>query len=105
MNGDGSLDFEEFTRITRHVEPEFYLKHKNSGLRRIFNFFAEYEEDEEEFVITPIKFKKLCAEHGIYSQNSQEKFLSIMSQKGMATKVEELISNWAIFIRSKIKIL
>jgi hypothetical protein len=25
LNGDGTLDYEEFERITRHVESEFYF--------------------------------------------------------------------------------
>ena len=64
------MDFEEFTRITRHVEPEFFSNQKSSGLHRIFDFYAEKEEGEEEKAITPIKFKKLCIDYKIYSEEA-----------------------------------
>ena len=103
LNGDGSFDFEEFIRITRHVEKAFYLKHKISGLKEIFETFAEEEEDEK--VITPLGFKKLCRYYRIYGLKSQEEFLKRTKDKGIVSDVDSLVKNWRLAVQPKIKIL
>ena len=52
------------------MEPEFFRNKKNSGLYRIFEFYAEKEEEEDEKAITPIKFKKLCIDYKIYGEEA-----------------------------------
>ena len=107
MNGDGSLDYGEFVRITRHVEHKFYIKHKDSGLRNIFESYAEVpedckDEDEEDKVITPLAFKKMCRLYEIYGIEAQESFLEEMSNKGLARSIEELTRRWSVGVKDKI---
>ena len=52
------------------MEPEFFKSQKGSGLYRIFDFYAEKEEGEEEKAITPIKFKRLCIDYKIYGEEA-----------------------------------
>lgn len=100
------MDYTEFVRITRHVEKQFYLKHKDSGLKKIFNDFAVVEEEdgEEERVITPITFKKLCRTYNIYSKENQQRFLQAASYQGMACDIEELQALWSEMIKPKFEI-
>lgn len=98
------MDYSEFTRITRHVEKKFYLEHKDSGLREIFEKYAILEEGEEEKVITPITFKQLCRTHQIYTEKNQLKFLEEVSLQGMAFSVEDLQSKWTGIIKPKIEL-
>lgn len=48
LNGDGSLDYEEFTRILRHVHMAFYLENKHKKLETIFKAFSEKDEESGE---------------------------------------------------------
>ena len=104
MNGDGEFDFEEFVRITRHVEHDFFIKQKMSGLRDIFDIYAVESGDGNEKVIDPLAFKKLCRDYKIYNIESQLKFVESVKNRGLATSVKQLVANWNFIILPKIKI-
>jgi EF hand len=57
LNGDGSLEFDEFTRILRHVHYDFFTENKHRKLKLIFDNFSELDEDSGDNVITPLNFK------------------------------------------------
>ena len=94
INGDGGFDFDEFLRITRHVESDFYLKYKRTGLKLIFGNFSKEDEESKEFIIDPKDFSRLCKEHKIYSLKSQNLFLEQAEKKGFAKNIEILKENW-----------
>lgn len=87
------------------MEKKFYLHHKDSGLKEIFEEFAEVEEGdtEEEKVINPVNFKKLCRTHKIYSLKSQMRFLELAVTTGLTEDVEDLKSKWTGIVKPKLE--
>lgn len=94
LNGDGSLDFGEFTRILRHVHETFYIKHKHRQLQIIFNKFSEIDDESGEDVITPLKFKELSMEYNLFTPDGQAIFLEKVGKRGIVHDVSNLREKW-----------
>ena len=74
------------------------MKHKTSNLREIFEEFAEVDPDseDEELVVTPIGFKKLCRKYKIYSLEAQKSFLESSKDRGMVSSIGSLVMGWKV---------
>ena len=92
INGDGQLEFNEIVRITRHLEPE-YFKTNSLSLKEKFNFYLNPSYSQGDFM-TMEGFKKFCMEENIYSRDSQQKFFSSCSRKGLVLTIENLLLMW-----------
>jgi hypothetical protein len=68
-------------------------------LEKIFEKYSELDEDNNDKIITPIQFKKLCREYEIYGAESQAEFLEKMSRTGLVQTVEELKEKWSDIVK------
>lgn len=102
LNGDGSLDYGEFTRILRHVHMNFYLENKHRKLELIFKKFSEVDEESGEEQITQSKFKDLSLAYNIFLPEGQSAFLDRVSVSGLVYDVTELKEKWSSYVKPTI---
>ena len=103
LNGDGSLEFDEFTRILRHVHYDFFTENKHRKLKLIFDNFSELDEDSGDNVITPLNFKQLSNAHNIFTPEGQTIFLEKVKHQGLVDDLDQLREKWGINIKDAIK--
>ena len=60
------MDFEEFCRLARHVEPIYYKIHKFQ-MKAVFEHYAAPGADTPELVLTPDIFEQLCKDKQIFN--------------------------------------
>lgn len=101
INGDGSLEFEEFVRITRHYERDFFEK----NIMELEKIFIKYSEGSEEDgrLITLSGFKRFCACEKLYSRDSQKRFLREAASLGVVKSCKDLVSNWKIYVKNYVR--
>lgn len=95
INGDGSLDFEEFIRILRHLSPDYFKKNTLRQLSKTFEKYAEFDVDSNEKVLECDTFPELCQAEGLFtSQKDLDQFHQKRDSKGLARSYEDLVKNW-----------
>lgn len=87
------MDFEEFYRLTRHVEQRFFRVYR-SRMREFFESYAVPGIDSPELILTPDCFERLCKDRQIFNQSSFEAFFEKNLSKGLCRSSSELLSSW-----------
>lgn len=92
------MEWEEFKRVTRYLEPEFY---KNANPRIIFDQYAE-DDEENEKTVSLEGFNKLAKEQSLFKSTALERFLRKDSASGFVRTIEELREKWFHGLESQI---
>ena len=103
------MDFEEFLRFLRHIEPSYFNGKKIIKIREIFDKFSDENDDDEQEVFQDkvlklIGFKKMCLDEGLFTEEGQIMFLEEGKRTGISMDFPEIVENWISTIRSKIMI-
>jgi hypothetical protein len=88
MNDDGYMDFNEFWRVTKFIESEFFSNH-SSEMVDIFNEFCNNEK-----CLSTEDFTRLCEKHKIFGNECKIRFLAKVAKKGFVTIVGDLVLFW-----------
>lgn len=103
INGDGTIDFQEFERLTRYIEKEFYKINRNI-LRNIFEQYAVADEESKDLVLTPRRFDELCTAKLIFTKESYQRiFEKEMKESRLCPSYEYLLQHWSTTIKKKLK--
>jgi hypothetical protein len=84
------MEWEEFKRVTRYIEPEFF---DSANLSAIFNQYAEFDEENEKSVSLE-GFSKLAKELTLFKPESLQRFLDKNTKGGFVKTIEELKDQW-----------
>ena len=92
INGDGTLEFDEFRRILTCFEPEYFWRNR-SRLQEIFLQYADQEDDGER-VISNHRFVEMGQNLRLFGKESHENFMKRASTKGFVKSLPDLLNNW-----------
>lgn len=84
------MELEEFKRVTRYMEPEYY---ESANLKETFDQYAEFDEQNEKSISLE-GFNKLAIEKSLFKQAALDRFLNKESGTGFVKTLEDLRSLW-----------
>lgn len=95
INGDGTIDFEEFVRIIRHLEPDYFKKNvfvlSDKYLR-----YSDEDPDTGDCYLNLHDWQIFCTEEGIMaSKEILDQFYARQQRWSFAHSCEDLVKNWA----------
>lgn len=85
------MEWEEFKRVTRHIEPEFF---ESANPREVFDQYAEYDE-QNELSVSLKSFNKLAKEQSLFKSVTLSAFMSRKSGRGFVGSIDDLRVEWA----------
>lgn len=88
MNDDGDMDFSEFWRLTKYIEPEFF----QLNMPNLINIYNEFCTTGK--CLTIDGFTQVSAKYNIFKHEAKRRFLASVSERGFVTTMNDLLLYW-----------